>query len=433
MTEDPMPETLRMKTHRVTLSQNSNTLSHLSCDTNHSYYSDSSPGPDSDHNVSVSSLPGHGDQCPLSTVTTPSPDPNPDTRVSTSVPYRLNDVFYNEYAAEIRDRHGKRLALKGGESPVPSENDWDGDRGNQDVAISMEDGFNEISSEKIPGEPLKAIFSLIFLGVSWIASTSSLAMTHEFLPDQPPLPDIVLDNITKQNWALDVCEILLMMSIVAAVIVVVFHRHRFILLRRIWFLLGLLYFYRSITIFVTVLPKSDKDYLCTEKAGNITALLVVNRVVTLLSGGGLSINGKHVYCGDYIFSGHTVIFVMAYLCIKQYTPSRYYPLHWLSLLTSVCGVIFLLLARGHYTIDIVIAYALTYWLWITYHTLANIPILKTKHKDNQLKGLLWWHILRWFEGNISGSVPNEYSVPFWGTIKKCWRRCQSPPLSTISE
>ena len=226
-------------------------------------------------------------------------------------------MFYNEYAAEIRDRHGKRLALKGGESPVPSENDWDGDRGNQDVAISMEDGFNEISSEKIPGEPLKAIFSLIFLGVSWVASTSSLAMTHEFLPDQPPLPDIVLDNITKQNWALDVCEILLMMSIVAAVIVVVFHRHRFILLRRIWFLLGLLYFYRSITIFVTVLPKSDKDYLCTEKAGNITALLVVNRVVTLLSGGGLSINGKHVYCGDYIFSGHTVIFVMAYLCIKQ--------------------------------------------------------------------------------------------------------------------
>ena len=70
---------------------------------------------------------------------------------------------------------------------------------------------------------------------------------------------------------------------------------------------------------MTVLPKSDAGYQCTEKAGreNITALLIVNRVVTILSGGGLSINGKHVYCGDYIFSGHTVIFVMAYLCIKQ--------------------------------------------------------------------------------------------------------------------
>ena len=108
-----------------------------------------------------------------------------------------------------------------------------------------------------------------------------------------------------------------MISLVAAIIVVVFHAHRFILLRRIFFLLGLLYFYRSVTIFVTVLPKSDPNYKCSEKAGNITALLVVNRVVQILSGGGLSINGQHVYCGDYIFSGHTVVFVMAYLCIKQ--------------------------------------------------------------------------------------------------------------------
>ena len=53
---------------------------------------------------------------------------------------------------------------------------------------------------------------------------------------------------------------------------------------------------------MTVLPKEDAGYQCTEKAGreNITALLIVNRVVTILS-----INGTLVYCGDYIFSGHT--------------------------------------------------------------------------------------------------------------------------------
>ena len=36
-----------------------------------------------------------------------------------------------------------------------------------------------------------------------------------------------------------------------------------------------------------------------------------------MSGGGLSIYGKHVYCGDYIFSGHTVTLTMGYLIIKQ--------------------------------------------------------------------------------------------------------------------
>ena len=43
-------------------------------------------------------------------------------------------------------------------------------------------------------------------------------------------------------------------------------------------------------------------------------------MITLLSGGGLSINGKHIYCGDYIFSGHTMTLTMAYLTIKQCTP-----------------------------------------------------------------------------------------------------------------
>jgi len=310
-------------------------------------------------------------------------------------------------------------------------------RSKDEVMVSIEDNIDtELpSGQKIPGEPLKALVSLLFLGVSWVANTSSLALAHEFVPSSAPLPDLVLDNIAYQPWALDASEILLMISLVTAVVVVVFHKHRFVLVRRIWFFLGLLYFYGSITIFVTVLPKSDPGYQCTEKAGreNITALLIVNRVVTILSGGGLSINGKHVYCGDYIFSGHTVIFVMSYLCIKQYTPERLYPLHWLSLLTSVTGVILLLLARGHYTIDVVIAYGLTYWLWITYHTLANIPMLKTKHKDNQLKNLLWWHILRWFEVNVPGPVPNEYSIPCWGLIRKFWRRCQSPPLTNIAD
>merc|ERR1711915_544285 len=185
------------------------------------------------------------------------------------------------------------------------------------MGISMNSSHNDVY-KKVPSEPIKAFFSLAFLGVSWVANASSLALTHEYVPNYEPLPDIILDNIAYQSWALDVSEILLMISIIAAVVVVVFHKYRFILLRRIWFLLGLLYFYRSVTIFVTVLPKADSGYECSQKAGNITALLVINRVVTILSGGGLSINGKHIYCGDYIFSGHTVIFVMAYLCIKQY-------------------------------------------------------------------------------------------------------------------
>ena len=43
----------------------------------------------------------------------------------------------------------------------------------------------------------------------------------------------------------------------------------------------------------------------------------MQRMIQLMSGGGLSINEQHVYCGDYIYSGHTMTLVMTFLIIKE--------------------------------------------------------------------------------------------------------------------
>jgi shingomyelin synthase len=83
--------------------------------------------------------------------------------------------------------------------------------------------------------------------------------------------------------------------------------------------MGLLYMMRSVTMYVTVLPIASKTYYCSPKANNTNPLLVTKRVLQLISGFGLSINGKHTYCGDYIYSGHTVVLVLSYLIIKECT------------------------------------------------------------------------------------------------------------------
>lgn len=70
-------------------------------------------------------------------------------------------------------------------------------------------------------------------------------------------------------------------------------------------------------MYVTVLPVASKTYFCSPKANNTSPLLVTKRVLQLISGFGLSINGKHTYCGDYIYSGHTVVLVLSYLIIKE--------------------------------------------------------------------------------------------------------------------
>jgi len=187
-------------------------------------------------------------------------------------------------------------------------------------------------------------------------------------------------------------------------------------------MLGVLYYYRALTMFVTVLPKSDEQYFCQEKVDNVTVTDYVKRVITIISGGGLSMNDKHVFCGDYIFSGHTMTLTMAYLAIKQYSPRRFLILHWISFIAALCGVIFLLLARGHYTIDVILAYYVTSRIWWIYHTLAHNQQLKTRGEHNLLDNLCWWHIFRWFESQTNGPLPRRYNLPLPKIAKRTFMR-----------
>ena len=186
-----------------------------------------------------------------------------------------------------------------------------------------EDGDHSVidindETEKIPQEPLKTVVSGLFLLSGFLATTLSLAVTHDRVPtNTSSLPDVVLDNVTYQRHGLDVSEVILVINLMLAVCVVLCHSYRLIILRRVWLVLGVLYYYRALTMFVTVLPKPDVRYQCRPRLEHITGLIIVKRVLTVISGGGLSINGKHVLCGDYIFSGHTVTLLLSYLVIKQ--------------------------------------------------------------------------------------------------------------------
>lgn len=264
---------------------------------------------------------------------------------------------------------------------------------------------------RFPKEKFKTLLAFLFLFSNWIFTTASLALTHERVPNYKPLPDVTLDAVTTQEWGLDVSEIIIMITVYLCVMVLLFHKHRWILFRRVFLMMGLLYFYRSITMYVTVLPVANPNYPCAPKANYTSPVLVAKRVIQLLSGFGLSINGKHTFCGDYIYSGHTVCLVLAYLVVREYTPRRWWLLHWCFALLAVTGVVMVLIARGHYTVDCIIAYYITTRIFYIYHTLANNASLKESGPSNFFERL-WWYPLFWrFERNVQGVVPRHYEWP----------------------
>ena len=85
--------------------------------------------------------------------------------------------------------------------------------------------------------------------------------------------------------------------------------------------------------------------------------------------------------------------------------------HLGSLTMCVAGVVMLLLSRGHYSIDCLVAYWITSSTWWAYHTIANNNQLQSQGSHNHLDNHWWWWLLVWAEANVPGQLPRRYSLP----------------------
>ncbi|XP_069355485.1 phosphatidylcholine:ceramide cholinephosphotransferase 2-like isoform X1 [Maniola hyperantus] len=310
-------------------------------------------------------------------------------------------------AAELLQRQPLLARAK----PPPDDSDADADAAPRaDFVVEIPPGAAR--EERYPKEVWKTIVAFVFLFLCVCVNMMSLSLVHERLPDRnstAPLPDVVLDNVAPRDWGLAVSEYLIMACTTTAMLVVVFHKHRFIVARRVFFIIGLLYLYRSATMFVTVLPVSSTTYFCSPKSNGTTPLLIVRRMFYLISGFGLSINGKHTYCGDYIYSGHTMVLVLSYLIVAEYSPRKLWPVHWALWGAGALGVGFVLLAHGHYTVDVLIAYYITTRLFWTFHALLGAQ--PRAGPGAMLQREWWFALFTYLERNVRGPVPRRYDWP----------------------
>ncbi|OQV13681.1 putative Phosphatidylcholine:ceramide cholinephosphotransferase 1 [Hypsibius exemplaris] len=270
----------------------------------------------------------------------------------------------------------------------------------------------DIRSSQYQPERLKTVLAFGFMSFCMFCTTLALAIVHDRLPDTGPLPDVVFDWVPQYDVGLTISEYLLVCSVWMSIFLVIFHRYRWIIFRRLFIIIGLLYFGRSITMLVTAVPVANTDYYCSPKLNHTSALAILERIGKLIGGLGLSFNGLHTYCGDYIYSGHTCMLVLSALVMTEYAPRKLIPIVVLSYLFAVTGIVMVSVSRGHYTVDIIVAYYITTRIFWMYHSMVANASLKEFGPTNYFTNVCWFRLMRFCEANVAvGKLPKHYTWP----------------------
>ncbi|KAF7231598.1 phosphatidylcholine:ceramide cholinephosphotransferase 2 [Nothobranchius furzeri] len=265
----------------------------------------------------------------------------------------------------------------------------------------------------LPNEWWKTGVAFLYAAINLVFTTVIITVVHERVPDKslnPPLPDKFFDYVDRVPWAFTVTEVNGLILVGLWLVQWVFLKHKAIVGRRCFFLIGTLYMYRCVTMYITTLPVPGKHMVCAPKLYNDSTGKIW-RILQLISGGGLSLTGSHLMCGDFLYSGHTVMLTLSYLFIKEYSPSWMWWYHWFCWALSASGVICILVGHEHYSIDVVIAYFVTTRIFWWYHTLANSHGLR--RAPNNFLSRTWWNpIFDFLEKNVQTTVP----VVFWSPL-----------------
>jgi len=174
---------------------------------------------------------------------------------------------------------------------------------------------NSGMSTHLEPELWKTAISFSYFMAVTILTSLVMVVVHDRVPDMkkyPPLPDIFLDNVPLIPWAFDMCEVTGCILLATWFVVLTFHRHRFILMRRFFALLGSVFLLRCVTMLITSLSVPGSHLECAPRPYGDKW----GKALEIWTGFGMSVQGVRT-CGDYMFSGHTVVLTMLNFFITE--------------------------------------------------------------------------------------------------------------------
>ncbi|KAF8382388.1 hypothetical protein PRIPAC_71530 [Pristionchus pacificus] len=270
-----------------------------------------------------------------------------------------------------------------------------------------------IRTVESPDTPSKSVLKLAiafsYCLLSLLITAFVMVLVHDRVPDMkmyPPLPDIVLDNLPLIPWAFQMCEFIGVVLCTVWFIILFFHKHRVVIARRMFSLVGTVFLLRCITMMITSLSVPGVHLECRAKNhGSLWEKMM--EAYHIWSNFGMSIQGVRS-CGDYMFSGHTTAITLLNHFITEYTPSSWSSLHTTTWVLNLFGVFFILAGHEHYSIDVFVAFYISSRMFLYYHTYAYNHANLTRNDDRMR---LWFPLGWFFEAGSIGKVPDEFEFP----------------------
>jgi hypothetical protein len=173
------------------------------------------------------------------------------------------------------------------------------------------------------------------------------------------LPDIIHDYFPNYKRYQNIPDIFVKVYLVLFILLLVFHNKIDTIGYHTMILLSIIFFIRTLFFTMTILPSIQKNCHVEKKKiynkdlGSLIADIFINRT------------GDLGYCNDYIFSGHSSLFILITLLITYFNllPPILLTIVWL---TTMLLTVLIVIGRNHYTIDIVLAYFFTYFIFNCY-------------------------------------------------------------------
>ncbi|GMR46353.1 hypothetical protein PMAYCL1PPCAC_16548, partial [Pristionchus mayeri] len=270
------------------------------------------------------------------------------------------------------------------------------------VKFSMKDG-NLVYS------PLRKTPTIVVVALTYLAklaNDATLAWMHNRVPrDSPPLRDIFFDIFPEIHGAHAIAECIMVLFSLSALLLICLHRHRWHVIRRVFFCISVAFFFRAFATASFQPPVPSTNTYCAPPF-NVSFSSLWQHTIKRFTQPSLEMLQPRVLCGDLIVSGHTLQLFMSLQAFIQYAPKRLQGLKIIFSLLACVAVVAILLSRKHYTIDVVFGYLVATRVFAEYHSLAL-----SYHEGNLYRNphysFLWKRVISYLESDAP--PPNLFS------------------------